>query len=169
MRTRSIIRLFLAGLVAACAQLMAVALAMFLVFLAAHAGLIARTLAQICPNIAASPSSVSPLLTWVFLLTAVGIALTSGRFVDFTAAHIRRASRLMRPIEPDHATKALLVQLWLTAVGFAILTLRPPPDVWIEVAHNFGGACAASIVWSGLMSIGVASFGANAHAARNAF
>jgi hypothetical protein len=163
------IRLFQAGLVAACAQLMAVALATLLVFLAARSGLIATTLAEICPNIAALPPSVAPLFSWIYLLTAIGIALTSGRSVDFTAAHIRRASRLMRPIEPDHATKTLLVQLWLTAVGFAILTLRPPPDVWIEVGRNFGVACAAAIVWSGVMSIGVASFGANAHAARNAF
>jgi hypothetical protein len=163
------IRLFQAGLVAACAQLVAVALATFLVFLAAHSGLIAPALPAICSDAEPLSASVPPLLTWIFLLTAIGIALTSGRFVDFTAAHIRRASRLMRPVEPDHATKALLVQLWLAAIGFAILTLRPPPDVWIEVAHNFGGACAASIVWSGLMSIGVASFGANAHAARNAF
>ncbi|PSH61696.1 hypothetical protein CU102_26650 [Phyllobacterium brassicacearum] len=169
MRTGSIIRLFQAGLVAACAQLMAVALATLLVFLAARSGLIAPTLAEICPNAEASPSSVSPMLTWVYLLTAIGIALTSGRFVDFTAAHIRRASRLMRPVEPDHATKALLVQLWLTAIGFAILVLRPPPHLWIEAGRYFGGACAASIAWSAVMSIGLACFGANAHAARKAF
>jgi hypothetical protein len=135
-RAGSIIRLFQAGLVAACAQLMAVALATPLIFLAARRDLITPTLAEICPDAEASPSSVSPLLTWIYLLTAVGIALTSGRFVDFTAAHIRRASRLMRPIEPDHVTKALLVQLRLTAVGFAILVLRPPPDVWIEMGRN---------------------------------
>lgn len=167
MRTGSIIRLVQAGLVAACAQLMAVALATLLVYLAARSGLIAPTL--VCPNVEVLPSSVSPLLTWFYLLTAIGIALTSGRFVDFTAAHIRRASRLMRPVEPDDATKALLVQLWLTAIGFAILTLRPPPHAWIEVGRYFGGACTASIAWPGMMSIGLACFGANAHAARKAF
>ncbi|CAN7679902.1 hypothetical protein LJR231_005470 [Phyllobacterium sp. LjRoot231] len=163
------IRLFQAGLVAACAQLVAAALATLMVFLAARSGLIAPTFAEICPNFEASPSSVSPLLTWIYLLTAIGIALTSGRFVDFTAAHIRRASRLMRPVEPEHATKALLVQLGLTTIGFAILTLRRPPHVWIDVGHYFGAACAASIAWSAMMSIGLACFGANAHAARKAF
>jgi hypothetical protein len=163
------IRLFQAGLVAACAQLVAVALATLLIFLAARHDLITPTLAEICPNVEASPSSILPLLPWIYLLTAIGIVLTSGRFVDFTAAHIRRASRLMRPAEPEHATKALLVQLWLTAVGFAILVLRPPPHVWIEVGRYFGASCAASIVWSGMMSIGLACFGANAHAARKAF
>ena len=166
MRAGSMIRLFQAGLVAACAQLMAIALATLLVFLAARFGLIAPTL--VCPNVEVLPSSVSPLLTWIYLLTAIGIAMTSGRFVDFTAAHIRRASRLMRPVEPDHATKALLVQLWLTAIGFAILTLRPP-HAWIEVGRYFECACAASIAWSGVMSIGLACFGTNAHAARKAF
>lgn len=169
MRAGSIIRLFQAGLVAACAQFLAAALATLLVLLAARYELIAPTLAEICLDAGSLPSSVSPLLTWIYLLTAIGIALTSGRFVDFTAAHIRRASRLMQPAEPDHATKALLVQLWLAAIGFAILTLRPPPDVWIEMGRNFGDACAASIVWSGAMSIGLACFGANAHAARKAF
>lgn len=163
------IRLCLAGLVAACAQLMAVALATLLVFLTARSGLIAPTLAEVCPNVIAFPFSVSPLLTWIYLLTAIGIALTSGRFVDFTAAHIRHASRLMRPAEPEHATKVLLVQLWLAAIGFAILMLRPPPHVWIEAGRNFGADCVASIAWSGVMSIGFACFGANAHAARKAF
>ena len=169
MRVGSIIRLFQAGLVAACAQLMAVALATLLVFLAGRSGLIAPTLAEICPDAESSPTSVSPPLTWIYLLTAIGIALTSGRFVDFTAAHIRRASRLMRPAEPDHATKSLLVQLWLAAIGFAILTLRPPPHVWIETGRYWGLGCTASIIWPGAMSIGLACFGANAHAARKAF
>jgi hypothetical protein len=163
------IRLFQAGLVAACAQFIAAALATLFAFLAARYGLISPTLAKICPDAEPLPASNPPLLIWIFFLTAIGIALSSGRFVDFTAAHIRRASRLMRPVEPDHATMALLVQLWLAAIGFAILTLRPPPDVWIELGRNVGAACAASIVWSGVMSIGLASFGANAHAARKAF
>ncbi|MBB3146716.1 hypothetical protein FHS21_003132 [Phyllobacterium trifolii] len=169
MRAGSIIRLFQAGLVAACAQLMAVAMAALLVFLVTRSGLIAPTLAEICPNAESLPASVSPLLTWIYLLTAIGIALTSNHFVDFTAAHIRRASRLMQPAEPDHASKALLVQLWLAAIGFAILTLRSPPHAWIEVGRYYEGACAASIAWSGGMSIGLACFGANAHAARKAF
>ena len=159
------IRLILAGLVAASAQLMTVVLATVMVFVAGRSGLIALTLAEICPD----GEALSPLLTWIYLLTAIGIALTSNRFVNFTAAHVRRASRLMQASAPDHATKSLLVQLWLAATGFAILTLRPPPHLWIELGRCFGAGCSASIVWSGAMSVGLACFGANAHAARKAF
>lgn len=104
-----------------------------IVFVAGHSGLIAPTLAEICPD----GEALSPLLTWIYLLTAIGIALTSNRFVNFTAAHVRRASRLMQASAPDHATKSLLVQLWLAATEFAILTLRPPPhrgSSWVVVS-----------------------------------
>lgn len=161
------IQLVLAGLVAACTQFVAATVATLMVFSAARHGLIAPTL--VCPDTEQLPVSVPSLLTWIFLLTAIGIALTSGRFVDFTTAHIRRASRLMWPAEPDRATKTLLGQLWLAAMGFAILALRPPPHVWIEAGGYLGPGCTASIVWPGVMSIGLACFGANAHAARKAF
>lgn len=162
------LRLFQAGLVAACIQFIAVGLATLFVFLSARHGLIVPVPPVVGPDTDSQLASIFPLLTWVYLLIALGVALTRGRFVDFTAARVRRASRLMRPTEPVHATKTLLVQLWLAVIGFVILALRSPPYPLIEAGRYFGCIGAASIAWSGMMSIGVASFGANVHAARKA-
>jgi hypothetical protein len=130
--------------------------------------LIAPASSGVGPAFDSQFASISPLLTWIYLLTALGVALTSNRFVDFTTARIRGASRLMRPTEPDHATKTLLVQLWLAAIGFAVLALRSPPDSFVEAGRYYGFTCAASIAWPGIMSIGAASFGASAQAAKKA-
>ena len=132
------LRLFQAGLVAACIQFIAVGLATLVVFLSAQHGLIVPAPSDVGPDREYQLASIILLLTWIYLLTALGVALTSDRFVDFTAARIRRASRLMRPPEPDHATKTLLVQLWLAAIGFAVLALRSPPDSLIEAGRYFG-------------------------------
>ena len=162
------LRLFQAGLVAACIQFIAVGLATLFAFLSVRNELIVSALSCGGSDFDSPLTSIFPLLIWVYLLTALGVALTSGRSVDFTAARIRRSSRLMRPTEPDYGAKTLLVLLWLAAIGFAILALRPPPDSFIEAGRYFGFTCAAWIAWSGMMSIGAASFGANAQAARKA-
>ena len=47
---------------------------------------------------------------------ALGIALTNNPVVYFTTERIRLALRLMRPNEPDYATKSLLTQLTLASI-----------------------------------------------------
>lgn len=161
-------RLFQAGVLAACIQFAAVAVATLIVILSARHGLII-----IAPPSASSTSdspaiAVVPLLKWIYLLTAFAAAMSSHASVDCTAARIRQASRSIRPTEPDLATKILLSHLWVAAIGFAILTLRSPPESLVEAGRYWGCSCAASILWSGTMSIGIASFGANAQAASKA-
>jgi hypothetical protein len=97
-----------------------------------------------------------------------GVALPDDRFVACTAVQIRQASRHMNPAKSDHAAKILMVQLCLSAIGFVMVAYRPPPGLLIETCRYFGCSWAASIIWPGMMSIGVASFGADARAARNA-
>lgn len=163
------LRLFRAGLVAAGFQLLVVVLASFVVLLSArHESTNLGSLsAGITRELQSAPGF--PLLTWVYLLSAIGVALTSRRVIDATAVHIRQASRAMRPTEPEYATRCLLVQLWLTAIGCSILAFQPPPICLIEVADDFfGSPSGAWIAWSGTMSIGTASFGANAQAANRA-
>jgi len=87
------------------------------------------------------------------------------RFVDLTAARIRRASRLMNPSDPDRSANTLMISLWFTAMGFGAVTLGSPPSFLTEQGWHLGYFDAAPIIWSGMMSIGVASFGANAQAA----
>jgi hypothetical protein len=43
--------------------------------------------------------------------------------------------------------------------------VQAPPDAIISVSHYFGFSRAVSIIWTAVMSVGVASFGATAHAA----
>lgn len=116
----------------------------------------------------AGPLLALPLLTWVYILTAFGAALTDGRFVTRTAAQIRQASRLTKPAKPDDAAKSLMAQLCLSAMGFVVVAFSPPPGLLIDACHYFGRSWAAAIIWPGMMSVGVASFGVNARAARNA-
>jgi hypothetical protein len=104
-------------------------------------------------------------LQLIYLLTAFGVALTRHRFVDLTADRIRRASRLMNRSDPDRAANTLMVSLWFAAMGFGAVTLNSPPSFLTEQGWHLGNFDAAPIIWSGMMSIGVASFGANAQAA----
>jgi hypothetical protein len=87
------------------------------------------------------------------------------RFVDLTADRIRRASRLMNRSDPDRAANTLMVSLWFAAMGFGAVTLSSPPSFLMEQGWHLGNFDAAPIIWSGMMSIGAASFGANAQAA----
>ena len=160
--------LFQAGLAAAFIQFIAAGTVTFIVFLTVQQELIVLAPPNIDGDVESKMDSLLPLLRWIYLLIALGVALTGDRFIDFTAARIRLASRLMRPIEPDHATKSLLTQLTLASVGMAVLALRPPPDLLIATARYLGSAWIASAAWSGMMSAAVAGFGANAQAARRA-
>jgi hypothetical protein len=158
-------RLFHAGFVAALAQIMAIAAATVAVTIALRCGLV-------IPASGAAESelqSVVRLLRWVDLFLAVGIALTQNRFIDETAERIREAARGFYPHVPDRACKALFIQLSVASAGLAVLALRPPPGLLIEAADTGGWGAAVMLIWPGVMSVGVAAFGANAHAARRAF
>ncbi len=168
MSALSAIRLFQAGLAAACLQSTAVLFATLIVYVATRQGLIGPLSSQARSDAGSLLTSVLPLLKWVYILTAVGVALTDDRFVPRTAAQICQASGHMNPARPDLAAKFLMVQLCLSAIGFVMVAFRQPPGLLIETCRYVGCSWAASILWPGMMSIGVASFGANARAARNA-
>lgn len=102
------------------------------------------------------------------LLVALGLALSTNRFVSATALRIRQASRRMYPCRPDYASRALLVQLTIAALGSGMLALRMPPPTLDRIAEAAGWATAAPLIWSGTWSIVAAALGANAHAAAKA-
>lgn len=160
--------LFRAGLVAACVQCMATGIVTIAAFSAVRYGGPIPGTPDLETNTISKLDALLPLLRWCYFLIALGVALTSHRFVDLTAARIRVASRLMHQAEPDHATKSLLTQLTLASIGFAMLGLRPAPDLWVTIAGHFGCGWLGSAAWSSLMSVGAASLGANAFAARRA-
>jgi hypothetical protein len=110
-------------------------------------------------------------MSWLqlaYLVIAVGLASTKHRFVDVTAMRIRGASRRLHPSGANHTVDTLLVCLLMAAIGFAALTLRSPPAFLTGFGWHFGASDAAPIIWSAIMSVGVASFGANAHATAQA-
>jgi hypothetical protein len=51
----------------------------------------------------------------IYLLTALGVALTRHRLVDLAADRVRHASGLMNHSDPDRAANTLMVSLWCGA------------------------------------------------------
>src|ERR1700722_6539818 len=150
-------RLFHAGFVAASAQTLAVAAATVAVTIALRCGLV-------IPASGAAETELQSavlLLRWIDPFLAVGTALTRNRFIDETAERIREAARRFYPPAPDHACKALFIQL---SAASAVLALRPPPGFLIAAVDTWGWGPAVMLIWPGVMSVGVAAFGANAHA-----
>ena len=122
------LRLFQAGVTAACLQGLAILLTTLSIFFYAHHRIENLQVPADDPTI----RSLIPLLQLTYLVTAMGVATTRSRFVDLTAERIRRASRLMNRSDPERAASTLMISLWFTAVGFAALTLGPPPSILTE-------------------------------------
>ena len=157
--------LFKAGFVAALIQLVAICATTIVAILSARRD----TAPSVAGDADIGSSGVFAFLPWAYVLIAVGVALSANRFVDLTAARIRHASRAMHPAAPASAAETLQGRLWLAAIGCAILAVNPPPDLVSAICRHLGHAGTAPMVWSGLISIGAASFGANAQAAGKSF
>jgi hypothetical protein len=157
----SMLRLFQAGVIAALMQGVAILLATLLVFSYAHHRIENLQMPTDDPTVL----SLVPLLQLIYLLTAVGATATRHRFVDLTAERIRRASRLkdgggprLTAANPMAANHSEIIKVFAARSGSAGFILT-------EHGWHLAYFDAAPIIWSGMMSIGVASFGANAQAA----
>lgn len=161
-------RLFPVGFVAAFLQLFALTLATPLVLLIIRHGSSVPLLSSLFPNFTApSVETQSSIITGTYLIISLGVALTENRFLDSTAMQIRHLSHLKPFSRPYLVMALLLVQFCLVVAGFATLALHTPPFLSdLEYQDEWG--VIILIVWPGTMSIGVASFGANAHAALRA-
>lgn len=162
------LRLFHAGLVAGCVQALVVIVTTAIAAYSSTGHPFLTETSDMEASTGTPLVSGTYFLAWVQLLVALALTLTNHRYLDATASRLRLASRLMDPTNPDHATRTLLVWLTVIAILFVIFAPRPPPDTLLEEAYDCGCAAAASVAWAGLMSIGVAAFGANAHAAARA-
>jgi hypothetical protein len=114
-------------------------------------------------------SSVITLLPFIYVPFAAGVALTKHRYVTLTTTRIRYASRLMSSSEPERAAGTIAVCLLFASIGCASFALQPPPAFLVATNWHLGCYAAAPILWSALISVAVASFGANSHAAADAF
>jgi hypothetical protein len=158
-----VLRFLEAGFIAGGRQLLAVILITLAVFLAASEKV--ESVSVLVRNPELWPSA-PVFLTWAYLLTAIGLALTENHRLDLTAKRIRRATYLLGE---EHPSKALAIQLIIAAVLFAYFGLRPPPQLLTDLCHDAGYLLAAPIVWAGMMTTAVAFFGASAHAAMRPF
>jgi hypothetical protein len=113
--------------------------------------------------------SLISLMPLIYVVIAAGVALTKHRYLTMTTTRIRHASRLMSSSEPNRAAGTIAVCFLFASIGCASLALQPPPAILVAVNWHIGPYVAAPILWSALISIAVASFGANSHAAADAF
>jgi hypothetical protein len=150
--------LFHAGFVAACRQLIAVTSATLAVLLLASDDLNARRYLSIASN-----AEASQLLTWTYLLIALGLAGTSNRAVKQSAERIHLAFRATR-FPPELTSKVLAFQMGLATVMLVVLMLRMAPEPIVELGRHFGYVSAVEIAWAGAISVGIAYFGACTHA-----
>jgi hypothetical protein len=74
----------------------------------------------------------------------------------------------MSSSEPDRAAGALAICLFFASIGCASFALRPPSAILVSMNWHPGLHAVAPMLWSALMSVCVAGFGANAHAAVDA-
>jgi hypothetical protein len=114
-------------------------------------------------------SSVISLLPLIYVVFAAGVALTKHRYLTLTTTRIRHASRLMSSSEPERAAGTIAICLLFASIGCASFALQPPPASLAAMNWHLGTYAAAPMIWSGIISVAVASFGANSHAAADAF
>jgi hypothetical protein len=112
--------------------------------------------------------SLISFLPLIYVVFAAGVALTKHRYVTLTTTRIRYASQLMSSSDPDRLSGTLAICLFFASIGCASYALQEPPGLLVAMDLHFGPHAAAPILWSALMSVCVAGFGANAHAATDA-
>ena len=109
----------------------------------------------------------SSFLLWAYLLMAFGFAMTQTRYLDNSAALMRYAAHLLHRDKTDDVLMFLVAGLGFGTLLFVYLALYRP-----HVISNFDACLICGIVvsslWPGAMSVGVAFFGATAHAAMKA-
>jgi hypothetical protein len=158
-------RLFQAGLFAAALQLIAIVTTMATAALFLRQGWVGGE--QTPP--ASGPAlwaAAAPFLKASYVLTSIGVIYTNNRFLDVTARYIRHRFRGKKLSDPNFATTSFFSQLCIIAFGFAIFALGDPPIFLLDVGRLINCPWFPFAAWPGLWSIGIASFGATARAAR---
>lgn len=158
-------RFLRAGLAAAGRQAVVVLVITLLASLLTSPNLTGQETSAMSSSIEGHRISLSQLLIWTYLLFAVGFVLTYDRSVDLTAKRIRHASRLVRNVPQGYASRTLVAQFGIATVAFAVFAFHAPPQLLVEGSRYVGCADGAAIGWAGMMSVGVACFGASAHSA----
>jgi hypothetical protein len=155
--------LFHAGITAAKVQAVLVVGISIAVVMSVDPARFTLTTGDAVPGASASPVSVR--LAWVDILAAMCVAMVRGRHIELTASRLLTGFRRISPRNSGRLATALLAQLSFAALGFVILALKETPVLILELGHELGFPGYVTILWPAICSIGIAAFGANAHAA----
>jgi hypothetical protein len=158
-----VLRFLLAGIFAGCLQVLIVSGASVTAILRVGVDQFAPSAGDKATD--AFAVGASTLIAWSDILIAACVSMIRTRHVDTTAVRLRDGFRQVSPRDPDRAASSLLVQLYLAAMGFGLLALKTSPVYVFSIGSSLGNAGYGAIIWPATMSIGVAVFGASAHAA----
>jgi hypothetical protein len=100
------------------------------------------------------------LLTWSYLIFAIGFSFSESRSVSLSAQSFRR-------IMSRQELEAVATQFGIPAILLIGIALAPP-DVILDIGHRFVGVCLTRLGWAAAMSVCVAFCGASAQAAYKA-
>lgn len=132
-----------------------------------HGSLMPLSMSTTSDFTAPSMETQTSMIAGIYLIVSLGVALTENRFLDSTAMQIRHTSHSKPFVRPNLVMAIMLIQFCLGATGFAMLALHTP-EFLVDLAQQYGWGGIFLVIWPGTMSIAVAGFGANAHAALRA-
>jgi hypothetical protein len=108
--------------------------------------------------------SATLLVRISYLLTAIGVALTTNRLITQTMLWARQNSHEPTFGKPRFSPEAVAFQLSIVAIGSTIEELETPAQFIVTAGQWIGGVWLGAILWPAIWSIVVASVGSLLHA-----
>ena len=157
-------RVFGPAMAGAVMQLVAVVLVTFLFYLLARQRYMPSGWPLSICDEDSSCQSATVLVRVAFLLTAIGVALTTNRLITQTMMWARQIAREKYIGKPRFSVEAVAVQLTIVAIGSVIEELEPPAQFVVTAGQWMGGTWLGAILWPAMWSIMIASMGSLLHA-----
>jgi hypothetical protein len=152
------------ALAGAAMQLMAIGLLMVLVYFLASAGYFFLGWPfALCEDETACQAA-APLVRLSYLITAVGIALTSTPLFAQTKLWARHASRTLLADKPKFSAEAVAVQFSIVTIACIVEKLEDAPQSVTAFGQWMGGMWLGVVLWPAMWSIVIAAAGSQAHA-----
>jgi hypothetical protein len=111
-----------------------------------------------------SCQSATVLVRLSYLLAAIGVALTTNRFISQTMLWARQMSRETPFGQSRFSAEAVAFQLSIVAIGSIIEELESPAQFVVATGQWIAGIWLGAILWPAMWSIVVASLGSLLHA-----
>ena len=108
------------------------------------------------------------LLKWAFLVLAALAAKGFRHSESRSALRLRQETQVSTRGRGKRLQMDLMLHLRVATAAMAVLTITPPPDLLSRALEALLDPRTTALAWAGIMSVGVAYFGAAASAARRA-